>query len=123
MAACILHSDAIKFHHVASASEDREPCSADYVALGDSYSSGTGLQAYRDTTTCYRSNLAWPVQLSNSIAAKQGKAVKFTFPACSGAKTADVRANQLSQVTSKADLVTMTIGGNDLGFSTVQYQY
>ena len=39
--------------------------------------------------------------------------------ACSGAKTTDVNANQLSALSSSTTLVSITIGGNDVGFATV----
>ena len=41
------------------------------------------------------------------------------FAACSGAKTGDVLANQVSSLTSGTAIVTITIGGNDAGFSDV----
>jgi len=43
----------------------------------------------------------------------------FEFVACSGATTADVRANQISALQPTTDLVTITIGGNDAGFGPV----
>ena len=41
------------------------------------------------------------------------------FTACSGARTGDVLANQLGPLNSGTDLVSITIGGNDAGFSDV----
>jgi lysophospholipase L1-like esterase len=85
-----------------------------YVALGDSYSSGVGTRTYyNDGTSCQRS----PDAYGPLIAAKYGYA--FTFEACSGAKTTDVNSSQLGPLSSSTNLVTMTIGGNDAGFSTV----
>ena len=56
-----------------------------YVALGDSYASGTGTRSYiGDGTTCQRSTKAYP----SLIAAAGGYALNFR--ACSGAKVADV---------------------------------
>jgi lysophospholipase L1-like esterase len=43
----------------------------------------------------------------------------FTFAACSGARTADVINNQLSSLSSSTTLVSITIGGNDVGFSSI----
>ena len=52
-----------------------------YVALGDSYSSGTGTRTYiNDGTSCYRSVYAYP----SLDAAQLG--LNLTFRACSGAK-------------------------------------
>jgi len=39
--------------------------------------------------------------------------------ACSGARIPDVRANQLAALSAATDLVTISIGGNDAGFSSV----
>ena len=84
-----------------------------YVALGDSYSSGTGTRTYTNAA-CQRSNSAYPALLA---AARPNTAL--TFVACSGAKTADVLANQISSVTAATKLVSISIGGNDAGFADV----
>jgi lysophospholipase L1-like esterase len=84
-----------------------------YVALGDSYSSGTGTRTYYDST-CQRSVYAYPYLLSQQRANTQ-----LVFAACSGAKTGDVLNNQVSSLTSGTAIVTITIGGNDAGFSSV----
>jgi lysophospholipase L1-like esterase len=85
---------------------------ANYVALGDSYSSGVG--AGSESGSCSRSPNAYPQLWANSHAP-----ASFQFVACSGAKTTDVINNQLSALSSATTLVTMTIGGNDLGFSSI----
>ena len=46
----------------------------------------------------------------------------LSFVACSGAKTSDVLSTQVQAVTSSTTLVTMTIGGNDIGFASLIYQ-
>jgi lysophospholipase L1-like esterase len=51
------------------------------------------------------------------IASARGYAL--SFQACSGAKTTDVNSNQLGTLSSATNLVTITIGGNDAGFSNV----
>jgi lysophospholipase L1-like esterase len=84
-----------------------------YVALGDSYSSGTGTRTYFDSG-CQRSVYSYPYLLSQRRANTQ-----LTFAACSGAKTGDVLNNQVSSLTSDTKIVTITIGGNDAGFSSV----
>jgi lysophospholipase L1-like esterase len=84
-----------------------------YVALGDSYSSGTGTRTYTDAG-CQRSSAAYPSLLA---AARPNTAL--TFVACSGAKTGDVLANQIASVTSTTKLVSISIGGNDAGFVDV----
>jgi lysophospholipase L1-like esterase len=85
-----------------------------YVALGDSYSSGVGTRVYyNDGTNCERSPDAYAPQ----IASARGYSLSFT--ACSGAKTTDVNSTQLGTLNSATNLATITIGGNDAGFSTV----
>ena len=85
-----------------------------YVALGDSYSSGTGTRSYTLNSGCQRGIYAYPYLLS-----QQRPNTALTFVACSGAKTTDVMNNQISSVTSDTKIVTITIGGNDAGFSSV----
>jgi lysophospholipase L1-like esterase len=85
-----------------------------YVALGDSYSSGVGTRVfYEESGSCKRSPDAYPPL----IAAKRG--YTLNFEACSGAKTSDVIEKQLGKLSSTTALVTITIGGNDAGFSNV----
>ncbi len=85
-----------------------------YVALGDSYSSGTGTRSYlADGTSCQRSTYAYP----SLISAARGYTLNFR--ACSGAKIADVTNTQLSALTSGTAYVTISVGGNDAGFADV----
>lgn len=84
-----------------------------YVALGDSFSSGTGTRTYFDTG-CQKSVYSYPYLLSQQRANTQ-----LVFAACSGAKTGDVLNNQVSQLNASTGIVTITIGGNDAGFSSV----
>ncbi|KJE20543.1 lysophospholipase L1-like esterase [Frankia torreyi] len=107
-----------------------------YVALGDSYSSGEGNPPFDDGTAttkddCHRSPQAWPrllgVDGSGSIAGNG-------HLACSGAEIDDVlfrgqhpggldSTSQVSRLEKinrdkPVGVVTVTIGGNDLGFSS-----
>jgi len=84
-----------------------------YVALGDSYSSGTGTRQYVDSG-CQRSAYAYP-----SLIDVQRPNTDLVFAACSGATTSDVLSSQVSSLTGDTDIVTITIGGNDAGFSSV----
>jgi len=90
-----------------------------YVALGDSYSSGAGVNPLVPTAplTCSRSLLNY----AHDVAAVTGSQ-SFTDATCSGATTADFFSSQaagvppqLDAVTRDTRLVTMTIGGNDEG--------
>jgi lysophospholipase L1-like esterase len=85
-----------------------------YVALGDSYASGTGTRSYIDDgTSCQRSTYAY----ASLIAAARGYALNLR--ACSGATVADVTNSQLSALTSATNYVTISVGGNDAGFADV----
>ncbi len=82
-----------------------------YVGLGDSFSAGVG--TYAPTGSCYRSPYGYPVLLA------QREGLQLDYQACNGATTRDVADNQVGALTSATDYVTMTIGGNDVGFSSV----
>lgn len=89
--------------------------SVNYVALGDSYSSGVGAGNYTSSSgSCDRSTNAYSQLWTNA-----NSPASFTFVACSGATTSDVLSSQISAVTSATNLVSITIGGNDVGFSSV----
>ncbi|HEX4306789.1 MAG TPA: SGNH/GDSL hydrolase family protein [Solirubrobacterales bacterium] len=84
-----------------------------YVALGDSYSSGTGTRTFFEPT-CQRSVYAYPYLLHEAH-----PTWTFVDAACSGATTASLLSSQVSSVTSETNWVSYTIGGNDAGFSSV----
>lgn len=85
----------------------------EYVALGDSYSSGTGTRQYTDAG-CQRSVYAYP-----SLIDAQRPNTDLVFAACSGATTSSVVSGQVGSLTSGTDVVTISVGGNDAGFSSV----
>ncbi|CAL9375512.1 SGNH/GDSL hydrolase family protein [Streptomyces sp. enrichment culture] len=99
----------------AGAAQADSTAAVDYVALGDSYSSGVGAGAY-DTASgsCKRTPRAYP-----ALWAAANAPSSFAFTACSGAKTTDVTAGQLGPLNSGTDLVSLTVGGNDAGFADV----
>ncbi|MGW1623832.1 SGNH/GDSL hydrolase family protein [Streptomyces sp. NPDC002172] len=91
----------------------------DYVALGDSYASAPLVPTQVDAI-CLRSSQNYP-----SLVA-QSRGATLTDVSCSGATTADMGASQTDGVPAQldalnrgTDLATVTIGGNDIGFSTV----
>lgn len=64
-----------------------------YVALGDSYSSGVGAGGYiASSGNCKRSTKAYPY-----LWAAAHSPSTFHFTACSGARTGDVLASQLTR--------------------------
>ncbi|UMG94304.1 SGNH/GDSL hydrolase family protein [Nocardioides sp. TF02-7] len=87
---------------------------ASYVALGDSYASGVGTRSYlADGSGCKRSAHAYP----SLVAAQRG--YELSFQACSGATVASVTSGQLAALTAATDYVTVSVGGNDAGFTDV----
>ncbi|MGW2841431.1 SGNH/GDSL hydrolase family protein [Streptomyces sp. NPDC001493] len=90
-----------------------------YVALGDSYAAGTGVSPVTNAA-CDRSSGSYP----GWIAATYKPAV-FKDVTCSGATTRSLwntegsAAPQVNALTKDTDLVTVTLGGNDLGFTDV----
>ncbi|SDT15979.1 GDSL-like Lipase/Acylhydrolase family protein [Friedmanniella luteola] len=100
------------------------------VALGDSFASGEGLAPYRagtDTATnrCHRSPLAYPELLDEG---RRPAVRRIRSVACSGAVTGDVVADlrpgdgvpaQVTALSRRTRTVTLTVGGNDVGFASV----
>jgi lysophospholipase L1-like esterase len=96
-----------------------------YVALGDSFSSGEGAPPYAPGGgACNVSELAWPRRLYADVAGF----VSLDSRACAGARTEHLtgpweKRSQPPQIPSAPDeritLVTLTIGGNDLGFGDI----
>ncbi|MFJ1974018.1 SGNH/GDSL hydrolase family protein [Streptomyces sp. NPDC087903] len=90
-----------------------------YVALGDSYAAGTGLSPQTDAE-CKRSSGSYPSWIAQTY-----KPAVFKDVTCSGATTRSLwnkqgtSAPQVNALTRDTDLVTVTLGGNDLGFSDV----
>ena len=82
----------------------------DLDALGDSYASGFGVPPYE---ACGQSQAAPAVQLDG-----RKKIVLDDFVACAGATTTSlVAGGQLEALDEDTDLVTLSIGGNDVGWS------
>ncbi|MCW2756020.1 MAG: hypothetical protein JWQ32_3431 [Marmoricola sp.] len=93
------------------------PADSVQVSLGDSYSAGMGSEdGYYGSPSCLRSTQAWPNKIFS------GFRVAMSLQACPGAQVPDV-SGQLAGMNSffaarpgKAQLVTLTVGGNDVGF-------
>ena len=88
---------------------------AAYVALGDSYSSGVGAGSYIGSSgSCDQSTNAYPALWDSA-----NQPASYVSEACSGATTATVLSSQLSALSAATTLVSITVGGNDVGFSSV----
>ena len=90
-----------------------------YVALGDSYTSGPGLEGQTDTN-CARSDRNYPSLLAESL-----RPAAFKDASCSGATTVQMwqaqgtNPPQIDALSADTSLVTVGIGGNDIGFSGI----
>lgn len=84
-----------------------------YSAVGDSFAAGTGAGSYSGGS-CYRSSKGYPSLLDADANLRLDG-----FLACSGASTFEVRNLQVPNIPTTATRVTLTVGGNDTGFSTV----
>ncbi|HWU21257.1 MAG TPA: SGNH/GDSL hydrolase family protein [Nocardioides sp.] len=87
------------------------PTPVTYDALGDSYASGYGVNG---TGPCGQSPAAYGMQVDGRM-----HIALDDFVACAGATTASlVAGGQLGALDSDTDLVTLSIGGNDIGWSS-----
>lgn len=95
-----------------------------YVAMGDSFSSGEGNPSFEVGTNtaankCHRSPYAYARLLSKDPALNLGTTA---FVACSGATTENIVRGQYNEkaqtnaLSKDTKVVTITIGGNDVGF-------
>lgn len=106
------------------------PQAPTYVAMGDSFSSGEGNPAFEEGTDtyginqCHRSQSAYPRLLQSDSSLNLGSTA---FVACSGATTNSVlyggssagswgEGPQIDSLSEDTEVVTITIGGNDVGF-------
>ena len=83
-----------------------------YDALGDSFSAGSGAAAAQDT--CGRNDLAYPHVLDGRM-----RIALDDFVACGGATIPSMLATQMTALGPGTDLVTVSIGGNDIGWARV----
>ena len=94
------------------------PGGAKYVAMGSSFAAGPGIPDYYEATPapCYRSTQNYAHQLAARLS------LNLTDVSCSGATTAHLTGPrgaippQLDALMPDTRLVTVTIGGNDLGY-------
>jgi hypothetical protein len=98
---------------------------ASYVALGDSYTSGPLIPNQTGSPAgCLRSSSDYPADTAAAIAA-----ASFVDISCSGATTADftgpqsvpggTNPPQFSAISPSTSVVTLGIGGNDIGFISI----
>lgn len=107
----------------AQASQTTPPAGGRYVALGDSFASSplTGMPVGLPVG-CYRTQNNYPRQVATAL-----RVAEFADRSCGGATTDNLfepqsvlgggNNPQLDAVTVETTLVTLSIGGNDLGLS------
>lgn len=83
-----------------------------YDALGDSFAAGSGAAEAQDA--CGRNDLAYPHVLDGRM-----RIALDDLAACGGATIPSMLDTQLTALDSDTDLVTVSIGGNDIGWSAV----
>lgn len=113
------------------------PPAAKYVAAGDSFSTGEGNPAFEagsaedGVNECHRSPQAYPRLVQSAL-----NLGPTAFVACSGATTNDVlgipegnnpygkwnEPAQINALSDETEIVTITIGGNDIGFGDFGYE-
>jgi lysophospholipase L1-like esterase len=109
---------------VISTPASAAPPNGRYVALGDSYTSGPLIPSQVDLN-CVRSNHNYPSLVTASIHSSS-----FTDVSCGGATTNDILnpgtgelggpvPAQIGAVDAGTALVTLGIGGNDIGFTDI----
>lgn len=133
-------------------SPEEQAYAGDYVALGDSYSSGEGADDYIDGTNDDNHYTKWAADKlwgwnavfgtpNNNICRRSENAYsahvysqgdfngEYIFGACSGAITTnyfednnkdnDGEGPQREHITKDTSLITLSMGGNDFGFSDI----
>src|SRR3954451_19569335 len=95
-----------------------------YVALGDSYAAGPVIPIQLPPFGCLKSSNNY-----GHLAEQQLRFPEFADPTCSGAKTEHMTQTQdvdpgpnppqFDSLTADTKMVTLTIGGNDIGFSSI----
>lgn len=92
----------------------REPLTTQtrYVALGDSFAAGMG--AGDETGRCRLSPNSYPSDFTRDTGVNL-----VVNAACAGATTSDLLKHQLIALDDRTDLVTVSVGGNDLGVAAI----
>jgi lysophospholipase L1-like esterase len=109
-----------------AAADSTPSAPAHYVALGDSYTSGPGIpNQIPESAGCGRSDHNYPHLVAGALGVSQ-----FTDMSCGSATTAHMteaqplpdgltNGPQLDALSPDVDLVTLGIGGNDIGFGEI----
>lgn len=124
MAASLVAATAVCFSAPPTGIESARTRPVTYVALGDSAAAAPLVPDAADPPGCFRSTNDYPAVLARRIGA-----ANFVDVSCSGATVADItdRAQrtsggdvprQIEAITGDTELITITIGGNDVGLAS-----
>src|ERR1700722_7253617 len=111
-------------HPGAAAAKAADVLHGSYVALGDSYAAGPGIPDQTGAVTgCEQSNSSYPFLVAQRLR------LELTDMSCSSATIADlstaqptgdgINPAQLSALSPATALVTLGIGGNDVGWASI----
>ncbi|MEW2402565.1 SGNH/GDSL hydrolase family protein [Streptomyces sp. NPDC046862] len=125
--ACGVLVTAVGVGRNSDSDHEKEPPKGPYVALGDSYTSGPKIPPQTgDPAGCDRSGRNYPALVARELGIEPAD---FRDVSCSGATIAHLTAPQstdhgtnpaqLSALSAGTMLVTLGIGGNDVGFSSL----
>lgn len=123
--AVVLATSAATILPASPAAQARQAAAAGfpgaYVALGDSYTSGPGIpNQIPGSYLCFRSDHNYPTLIAQAL-----EPASFTDVSCAGATTDSMTglqglaAPQFNALRQEDRLVTVGIGGNDVGFALV----
>ncbi|EAP98191.1 putative secreted hydrolase [Janibacter sp. HTCC2649] len=87
------------------------PSPPPFVALGDSYAAGVGGGAKRNE--CWRAVEGYPVLVARTLG------LHLAYQACLGATIDNVERDQAQALGPETTHVSLTVGGNDIGFVPV----
>ncbi|PLB36793.1 SGNH/GDSL hydrolase family protein [Aspergillus candidus] len=91
------------------------------AAIGDSYSAGIGAGKQRSEAgagDCYRYDESYPSLLNQDGRLGGSDGHDFTYLSCSGDESPQI-LEQAKKLDGEYDLITISAGGNDLGFSEI----
>jgi lysophospholipase L1-like esterase len=125
--ACGVLVTAVSIGQNSDSHDKKESPKGPYVALGDSYTSGPKIPPQTGTPAgCDRSGRNYPALVAKELSLKTAD---FHDVSCSGATISELTTPQstgngtnpaqLSALHSTTRLVTLGIGGNDIGFSSM----
>lgn len=125
LGACGADDDEASTHQPAPAmGPESAPQFVRYVALGDSFAAfGPVAAATTGPEGCLRSSANYPALVAELL-----ESAEFVDASCGGAQTTDMTARQIVEtppqfdaLTPGTDVVTLSIGGNDIGFGDIAH--